>query len=129
MFATHRRAETGSATMWVASMTVVLGAVTLVLAHIGGVLAERRQAESAADLAALAGAAAVQHGRDGCARAGVIAGRNGADLTACSVSGRRVTVRVRREVELPVLGEVPVTARARAGPARIPAAEGSALGR
>jgi secretion/DNA translocation related TadE-like protein len=114
--ATDLRPESGSATMWLTSMVVALGAVTLVLAHVGAALTERRLAQSAADLAALAGAAAVQHDRDGCARAAVIADRNGAALAACSESGSRVTVRVRRRIELPVIGAVPVTGRARAGP-------------
>lgn len=119
--------ESGSATMWLIPMVAILGLVTLVLAHVGAALVERRQAESAADLAAVAGAAALQHGRDGCARATAIAGRNTADLVGCAVSGWRITVRVRRHVEVPVLGEVPVTARARAGPD--PSADAPAAGR
>lgn len=111
--------ETGSATMWLTPMVAIIGVVTLVLAHVGAALVERRQAQSAADLAALAGAAALQHGQDGCARAAAIAGRNEADLAGCAVSGWRITLRVRRHLELPVLGVVPVTARARAGPLHV----------
>lgn len=124
----HRRpageAETGSATMWLVPMVAVIGVVTLVLAHVGAALVTRRQAQSAADLAALAGAAALQRGAAGCARAAVIAGRNEAALVGCAVAGRRITVRVRRHVEVPVVGDVPVTARARAGPVRAAAEAG-----
>lgn len=113
-------AETGSASMWLTPMVAIIGVVTLVLAHVGAALVERRQAQSAADLAAVAGATALQHGEDGCGRAAAIAERNEADLVGCSVSGRRITLRVRRHVEVPVLGDVPVTARARAGPVQAP---------
>lgn len=117
-------AETGSATMWLIPMVAIIGVVTLVLAHVGAALVERRRAQSAADLAAVAGAAALQHGSDVCARAADIAGRNEAELVGCAVSGRRITVRVRGHVDVPVLGDVPVTARARAGPARAAGDEG-----
>ena len=113
-------AETGSASMWLIPMIAVIGVVTLVLAHVGAALVERREAQSAADLAAVAGAAALQRGEDGCARAAAIAGRNEAELVGCAVSGSRITVRVRRHVEVPILGELPVTARARAGPVQAP---------
>lgn len=113
-------AETGSASMWLTPMVAIIGVVALVLAHVGAALVERREAQSAADLAAVAGAAALQRGEDGCARAAAIAGRNEAELVGCAVSGSRITVRVRGHVEVPVLGELPVTARARAGPVQGP---------
>jgi secretion/DNA translocation related TadE-like protein len=104
--------------MWLVSTVVILGTVTLVLGHVGAALVERLQAQSAADLAALAGAAALRRGEDACAGAAAIAADNGAELVDCVVTGQRVTLRVRAIVELPVLGPLPVTARARAGPAQ-----------
>jgi secretion/DNA translocation related TadE-like protein len=87
---------------------VVAGAVALVDAH--------RRAQAAADLAALAGAGALQAGRDSCVAAADVAGRNHARLTGCVIDGDDVVV----EVAVPaprVLGSVPdLPARARAGP-------------
>jgi secretion/DNA translocation related TadE-like protein len=76
---------------------------------------------SAADLAALAGASALQAGEDGCAAARSNARRNEATVTACSVDGQDVTVLTARRTQ-PVLGRrFTVHASARAGPERLTA--------
>lgn len=109
--------DDGSATMWLMPMVAALGVVTLVLAHLGAALVARRQAQAGADLAALAGASALQRGEDGCAAAARVAGRNRVEVSTCVVSSRRITLRVVKQLELPVLGPVPVSGVARAGPA------------
>lgn len=113
----HIRGEAGSATAWAMPALAVLVLVTLLLSHLAAALVERRQAESAADLAALAGAVALQDGRDGCAAARRVAARNEGELVACSVDGLRVGIRVARTLQVPLVGEVAIGARARAGPA------------
>jgi secretion/DNA translocation related TadE-like protein len=57
-------------------------------------VAAHRSAQSAADLAALAGARGLAEGRDGCASAAQIAVANGSRLTGCRVTGQVVSVRV-----------------------------------
>ena len=81
----------------------VLAFATVLVAALGGVVADQRRVASAADLAALAGAGALQDGADPCAAARSSADRNGARLGWCSVDGEVVTVRVLREAG-PVLG-------------------------
>lgn len=86
---------------------VSLGTVSIVLTH--------RRAQAAADLAALAGAAALQRGEDPCLAAARIARRHDSALGHCLVEGP--TLAVTTTVALPsVLGGRPVPARARAGP-------------
>jgi secretion/DNA translocation related TadE-like protein len=96
-----------------------LGLLVLLAAALGVTTAmERahRQAQAAADLAALAAARAVGRG-DPCAAGSGAATANGASLTSCLVAGREVRVGV--EVEGPHwLGQrADLTAEARAGPA------------
>ena len=98
-----------------------LGLILLVAAALGVVaamVAAHRTAQAAADLAALAGAAAVQRGGDGCAAARAIAVANGGVLDDCTVAGRDVVVTV-RVVGPRWLGQhADLAARARAGPRR-----------
>ena len=87
---------------------VSVGTVAIVLAH--------RRAQVAADLASLAGAAALQRGADPCTAAASIAARHDAVLTRCVTEGP--TVLVATAVRLPAaLGGQDTPARARAGPA------------
>lgn len=86
---------------------VSVATVAIVLAH--------RRAQVAADLASLAGAAALQRGADPCAAAAGIAGRHDADVTRCLVDGQSVVVATSVTL-LPALGGAEVPARARAGP-------------
>ncbi|MGO1055676.1 Rv3654c family TadE-like protein [Crossiella sp. CA198] len=94
-------------------------AATVVLAHLGAVVAAGRRAAAAADLAALAAAGRLVEAGQGCAAAGRVAGEMGGRLAECLVDGWAVTVRVR--VGLPgVLAVFGATsARARAGPAEL----------
>ena len=74
-----------------------LGLLLLVGAALGVVAAlvlAHRQAQAAADLAALAVATAASRGADPCAAGAVIAEANGARLTSCALAGRAGTVRV-----------------------------------
>jgi secretion/DNA translocation related TadE-like protein len=112
---TRARSERGAAVAVALGLVSVLvfvaavcvGTVALVLAH--------RRAQVAADLASLAGAAALQRGAEPCAAAAGIAARHDATVTRCVVDG--LSVAVSSAVDLPAaLGGGRVPARARAGP-------------
>jgi secretion/DNA translocation related TadE-like protein len=109
--------ERGSATVLALVAAVLLAAATVVGVVLGALASLERRVESAADLAALAGAAAVRGAGDGCAAATEVAARNRAALGACTVHGDVLEVRAVRVVHLPVVGRVTLAARARAGPA------------
>lgn len=115
------RDERGSASL----MVIALAAVVLMLgvagAFVTAMVAAHRQGQAAADLAALAGAAALRDGGDPCAVAGGIAGENGATLTECWTSGSDVLVQVGLDGPAFAGHGWRLTGRARAGPA---AAEG-----
>jgi secretion/DNA translocation related TadE-like protein len=97
-------------------MMGLLVTVTVATMCAVGVIAGHRRAQSAADLAALAGASALQDGGDPCQRAGSIAERNGARLRRCEVDGWDVAVEVVASgVRLPG-GAMDLEARGRAGP-------------
>jgi secretion/DNA translocation related TadE-like protein len=110
--------DRGSATVWLAGLAALIGlTVTVGTVHGAGVLA-RHRAETAADLAALAGAVRAADGLTGaCPTAAQVALRNGGSLTACEESGGDVQVEVSAPVRLGRLGVLTATARARAGPA------------
>jgi secretion/DNA translocation related TadE-like protein len=111
-----RRDQRGSAAVLVVALTGVLVTVAMLVAGLGGVVADQRRVEAAADLAALAGADAAQAGRDGCAAAQRTAARNGGQVRRCAVDGEVVTVVVGRESQ-PVWGRrFALVGRARAGP-------------
>jgi secretion/DNA translocation related TadE-like protein len=96
-----------------------LGVLVLVGAALGVVAAmihAHRQAQSAADLAALAAAGALAHGGDACASAEHIAGTNHARLDACVVEGREVVVEVTVAGPHWLGQNEDLRARARAGP-------------
>ncbi|WP_353952616.1 Rv3654c family TadE-like protein [Knoellia sp. S7-12] len=120
MRATERQRERGSGTVLVvAAIGVLLVLVTAGL-HLGAAATAAHRARSAADLAALAGASAIQQGGvDACARASAVAGRNQAQVLECSLGvGESVSVRVSTAVSGRWPG-VPdrAIASARAGPA------------
>lgn len=114
---TGRRDQRGSATLLVLAMAGVLVLLGAALAVVTAMVAAHRTAQSAADLAALAGARGLAQGRDACDVASRVAGANRAELTGCVVSGREVRVEV--EVAGPRwLGQsADLGARSRAGPA------------
>jgi len=113
-----RREERGAATVLVLTFLGLLLFVGAALGVVGALVRAHRAAQSAADLAALAGATALARGEDPCAAAASVAAANGAALAACAPDGR--DVRVTAEVGGPRwLGQTAdLTAEARAGPAR-----------
>ena len=121
------RTARGSAAVLGTVFLGVLVTFSLLVAVVGGAVTDRRRAASAADLAALAGAQALQEDRPGCAAARELARRNGAELTSCTVTGRVLSLRVSRSTS-PVLGRrLVVRSEARAGPAGTGAAGGIAV--
>jgi secretion/DNA translocation related TadE-like protein len=98
----------------------VLATVTLLVAVVAGALVAVRRAQSAADLAALAGAAAASRGHDACEAARRVAGRNGALLESCEAVGRDVLVRVVSRGPTLMGRTVTVREQARAGPSSPP---------
>lgn len=111
------RPEEGAGTVLAVAMMGLLVTVSVAVSGVVGVVAAHRRAQSAADLSALAGAAALQDGGDPCERAGSIARRNGATLRSCAVDGWEVTVAVTSTIQLPG-DSMQLSARGRAGPAR-----------
>ena len=108
--------ERGSAAPFAVGVIGLLLLLGAALGVVGAIFVAHRTAQSAADLAALAGANALQVSEDACAAATAIADRNGARLRSCEIADEDVTVTV--EVHGPRwLGQSgdPV-ARARAGP-------------
>ena len=109
------RDERGVGVVITLGLVGVLTTLALVCAAAVALVVTHRKAQSAADLAALAGATDLRAGRDGCAGAAQVAEANGAVLRACSVAGQEVEVTV--VVAAPgVLGSRELRARARAGP-------------
>ena len=124
------RDERGAGTVFAAFALLALLLLAAGGVEVGGAVAARHRAQSAADLAALAGAARLvagesaaggsESGGDACAVAGDYAGRNGASVLGCEIEGADVVVRVGVEMPLGLpLGPVglgPAVAAARAGP-------------
>ena len=111
------REERGSALPFAVACLGLLVLLAGALGVVAAMVRAERQAQAAADLAALAGAQAVAAGRDGCAGAAPVARANDASLTRCAVAGReiRIAVRVRGPRWLGQRGDL--DAEARAGPA------------
>jgi secretion/DNA translocation related TadE-like protein len=113
------RADRGSATVWLLAIGLVLVAAGLAGAVLGAAHVARHQAQSAADLAALAGAArAVEGPQVACARAAELVMANGARLTGCTLDGLDLTVTVEVSPAPALDFGRPATATARAGPVR-----------
>lgn len=117
MRAAGRRRDGGAATVLATSLVGLLVFAAVALVWVSGLVADHRTAQAAADLAALAGAEAIQQGHAACGAAGDIARANGASLRTCAVSGDEVRVTV--TVRSAALGGLrpDVSARAHAGPA------------
>jgi secretion/DNA translocation related TadE-like protein len=109
--------DRGSATVLVLAIGLVTVLVAIAAAAVGGAIVARHRAQTAADLAALAGALDSLDGVEvACARAGEIAAGNGGHLTACDVDGLDVVVTVEaRPTGLSAIGGT-ARASARAGP-------------
>lgn len=84
--------ESGLAAPVVVTLAGLLVVVTLLAAALGRLLVDQRRVSAAADLAALAGATAVQVGRPACSAARQVALVNGSRLVRCTVDGDRVDV-------------------------------------
>jgi secretion/DNA translocation related TadE-like protein len=112
------RGDGGAATVLATAVLGVLVAVAAALGLVTAVVVHHRMAQSAADLAALAGAGAAARGEDACGAAGAVAAANGAALVGCRADGPR-EVQVQVQVTGPHwLGQgVDPVAEARAGPA------------
>ncbi|EGD55061.1 hypothetical protein SCNU_11046 [Gordonia neofelifaecis NRRL B-59395] len=100
-------------------MIAALAMLLVAALYVGAAVVARHRAQSAADLAALAGAAAESSGQgDGCGEARRLAARQeGAPrVVGCSVDGGDVQVRVAVRISLGRYGIRDAVAAARAGP-------------
>lgn len=112
--------ERGAATVTMTPFLGILVLVAALLAFQGGIVVAQRKVQAAADLAALAAAAAGQRGQDACAAAQAFAAHNSARLTGCRLEGpggAEALVTVARAGPTLLGREVTVRASARAGPA------------
>jgi secretion/DNA translocation related TadE-like protein len=112
-----RLRDSGAASILLLAVGLVVVAAGLGGAAVAEALVGRHEARTAADLGALAGAARAIYGEgDACGWAARFVTANGGRMTACTVEGLEIVVRVRVEVR-PLPGLVrPVEAAARAGP-------------
>ena len=110
------RDQRGSATLLAVSFLGVLLLVGAALGVVAAMVWSHRVAQSAADLAALAGATRLQQGADACAAASGAAADNGAELVSCVVQGREVVVAVTVTGPRWLGQRGDLSARARAGP-------------
>ena len=111
--------ERGAATVLTVAMLGVLLLTGAALAVVGAIVVAHRQAEAAADLAALAGATAIadRTGADACTAASAVATANAASLRSCQVDGEEVLVQVAVSGPRWLGQDEDLRARARAGPA------------
>ena len=120
------RDESGGATVLACFTLAALVVVTAALVHVGGVVVSRHRAQSAADLAALASAYALDGGGESaCAAASSIADRMRVELADCSVDGWQVVVAT--TVSAAGSGVLPIGA-ARGGARARPRAPGPGAG-
>lgn len=113
----HRPRDDGFATVLAAAVIAVTVVLLGLGVGLGGAILARHRAESAADLAALAGASEAVSGTEtACGRADDVARTNGAVLTSCVWRGWVVAVVVSRPCHcLPSVAGSAV-GRAQAGP-------------
>ena len=111
-----RSSEAGAGTVLAVAMLGVLVSITVAAGGVVGVVASHRAAQAAADLAALAGAAALQDGGDACRQAAVVVRRNHARLRECRVQEWNVAVVVVANTARLPGGVLDLEARGRAGP-------------
>lgn len=110
------RDDRGGATLFTISCLGLLLLVGAALSVVAAMVGAHRQAQAAADLAALAAASAVAAGGDPCGDAASVADANGATVTSCAIEGydAQVEVVVTGPRWLGQTGDF--SARARAGP-------------
>jgi secretion/DNA translocation related TadE-like protein len=111
-----RSRDRGSTTVVAAVGVVALIATMVIGLRLGAAVLARHRAATAADLGALAGAAAQLRIGDGCPVAARLVGRNGAELISCSSDGADLLIQAAVLVGWGPVG-ARATARARAGPA------------
>ncbi len=110
--------DRGVATVWVAGAIAVLVSMTVFGLHFGEAMVARHQAESAADLAALAGAATAVAGEQyACSQARRVTDRMRVQLASCQLRGWDVLVEATAHPRNWPAPLDAATARARAGPA------------
>jgi secretion/DNA translocation related TadE-like protein len=114
---TRSHGQSGAAAVLVLALAGVLLLVGAALGVVQAMVVAHRRAQSAADLAALAGASAAANGRPACDSARTVALLNGAELTGCAVTDRTVAVSVRVPGPHWLGQQADLTAEARAGPA------------
>ena len=112
-----QRCERGSATLFAVAVIGMLVLAGAALGVVGAMVHAHRVAQSAADLAALAGAGSAARGEDACAAAATIAAANGATVDQCSVAGLDVSLQVTVTGPHWLGQRHDLTAQARAGPA------------
>ncbi len=106
--------DSGVSTVFGALTVALLIVVTAVAIRLGGAMIARHQAETAADLGALAGAVHALEGQvAACSAASAVVTANHGSLTACTLDG--LDLRVEVSAPAPTWGQN-ASARARAGP-------------
>lgn len=106
-------ADEGSGTMVGVALIALVACLLMVVAMAGRVLIAQRQAQTAADGAALSAAVRMRSGDQlPCATAEDISVRNGAGMVACHVDDEDVVVEVAVPVNTPFISEVRRSARA-----------------
>lgn len=89
------RNDDGYATIVATGIIVAVVSLTVVIAAVAGRTVDTHRAQTAADLAAVAGAIALNTGGssgEACAVAGDTAGLNNAEVISCDIDGRDVVV-------------------------------------
>jgi len=112
----RRSPERGAVTVLATAFLGLLLLVGTALGVVVAMVAAHRQAQAAADLAALAAAGALRRGDDGCGAAARVASANGTSLQDCLVDGTAVTVSVVAAGPRFLGQTADLDARARAGP-------------
>lgn len=113
----RHRSERGSATLFAVAVVGLLVLVGAALGVVAAMVHAHRAAQSAADLAALAGAEALTRGSDPCSTAAAMAGANDARLDSCTVEGSDVRLVVTVAGPHWLGQRHDLSAQARAGPA------------
>lgn len=112
------RDEGGSAVPFAMACVGVLCLLGAALGVVTAMVHAHRQAQSAADLAALAAADAAGSGLDACGAGRAVAAANDALVVSCSLDGRDVTVTVTVDGPRWLGQTADLSAQARAGPAQ-----------
>jgi secretion/DNA translocation related TadE-like protein len=111
-----RRSEAGIATVFAVTGIGLICVLAVALVQVGLVVVAKHRAQSAADLAALAGSSAILRGADGCATARSVARRNEVSVDRCRADLAVVSVTATRPARLLGRFRFRVHADARAAP-------------